>query len=367
MRAAVLRTSPGDVEIRDVEVGTVGPHDVLVDTQAAGLCQSDLHFLTGSNRPVDLPCVLGHEAAGVVAKVGPAVTEVRPGDHVVACLTISCGRCERCVEGRPTLCTDKPQRDESLGPAMMLDGQDVRPFARIGGFSEQMLLPEQAVVVINQAIGFEYAAILGCGVVAGLGAVFRTAAVTPGQTVAVIGCGGVGLSAVQGARIAGAARIIAVDIAPVALQLAKRLGATDVVDANDIDPIVAVHELSGGGVSHAFEALGTASTAHQAFEMVRSGGVATLVGVQPAGSMLQFQAAGFLREKRVQGSLMGSNHFKQDIPYFVSLYLRGLLNLDDVVLGRIRLDDLNAAYRQMSGAVGRTVVDFTAGQSENTP
>lgn len=358
MRAAILLTSPGEIEIHDVEVGTIGPHDVLVQTKAAGLCHSDLHFLEGVNTPIDLPCVLGHEAAGVVVEVGSEVTSVEPGDHVVACLTIACGACERCGEGRPTLCTDKPRRDAALGPAMMLDGREVPPFARIGGFSEQMLLPEQAVVAVAAGVPFAAASILGCGVMTGLGAVFRSAAVQPGQTVAVIGCGGVGNSVVQGARIAGAARIIAVDISPDALSLAQRLGATDLVNAQDVDPVEAVLGLTRGGVSHAFEALGTAATAHQAFEMAHPGGAATLVGVQPSGSSLQFSALGFLREKRVQGSLMGSNRFKHDVPYYVSLYLRGLLNLDDMVSGSVSLEDLNAAFHQMTRSVGRTVVSF---------
>ncbi len=361
MRAAILETSPGDIQIRDVEIGRLGPRDVLVATKAAGLCRSDLHFLEGVNTPIDLPCVLGHEAAGVVAAVGSDVTVAKPGDHVVACLSIACGSCARCAEGRPTLCANKPRRDEALGPAVTLDGRDIPPFARIGGFSERMLLPEQAVVAVDEAISFDCASILGCGVMTGLGAVFRTARVAPGETVAVIGCGGVGISAIQGARIAGAARIIAIDLSPKALALAADLGATDLVDAHEVDPVAAVTELSGGGVAHAFEALGTAATAQQAFEMVHPGGVVTLVGVQPGGSSLQFNAIGFLREKRVQGSLMGSNHFRQDIPYYVSLYLRGLLRLDEMVSGHIRLDDLNEAYHQMKpGSLGRTVVSFAA-------
>jgi S-(hydroxymethyl)glutathione dehydrogenase / alcohol dehydrogenase len=361
VRAAILESSPGDIEIRDVEMGRMGPRDVLVATKAAGLCRSDLHFLEGVNTPIDLPCVLGHEAAGVVTAVGADVSMVEPGDHVVACLSIACGSCTRCAEGRPTLCTNKPRREEALGPAVLLDGRDIRPFARIGGFSEQMLLPEQAVVAVDDAIPFECASILGCGVMTGLGAVFRTARVAPGESVAVIGCGGVGLSTIQGARIAGAAQIIAIDVSPKALALAADLGATDVVNAQQVDPVTAVSELSDGGVDHAFEVLGTAATAQRAFDMLHPGGVLTLVGVQPGGSVLQFNAIGFLREKRVQGSLMGSNHFRQDIPFYVSLYLRGLLRLDEMVSGQIRLDDLNEAYHNMKpGLLGRTVVSFAA-------
>lgn len=361
MRAAVLWTSPGALEICDVAVGTVGPRDVLVDTKAAGLCHSDLHFLEGVNVPIDLPCVLGHEASGVVADIGSEVTTVKPGDHVVACLSIACGRCKRCLEGRLTLCANKPRRDKALGPALAVDGQDIPPFARIGGFSEQMLLPEEAVVTVDDRISFACSSILGCGVITGLGAVFRTAQVVPGQSVAVIGCGGVGISTIQGARIAGAGRIIAIDVSPGALALAEQVGATDVVNAKQTDAVDAVLELTSGGVAHAFEALGSTTTANQAFEMIHAGGLTTLVGVQPTGSSLQFNAAGFLREKRVQGSLMGSNHFKQDIPYYVSLYLRGLLHLDEMVSGEFRLDDLNTAYDEMkSGVVGRTVVTFAS-------
>lgn len=358
MRAAILRTSPGNLEVADVEVADLLPNEVLVRTAAAGLCHSDLHMIKG-DLPGALPCVLGHESAGTVEAVGADVEYVRPGDHVVACLSMPCGRCELCSEGRPHLCRDKPVRTRDDPPALSEQGQRVWQFSNVAGLAEHMLLPQQAVVRIDDDVPLDRAAVVGCAVTTGLGAIFRTARVPPGASVAVIGCGGVGLSAVQGARIAGAARIIGVDIAPAKLELARTLGATHVVDASTEDPVSAVVELTRGGVHYSFEALGLPRTAEQAFDMLRPAGTAVLIGVQPFGAKIELTGLSFLDERQVRGSLMGSNRFRTDIPFYLDLYQRGMLDLDRMISQRIPLDDVNAGYAAMEGGtVARSVVIF---------
>jgi len=357
VRAAVLRTCPGWLEITDVAVDAPLPHEVLVRTAAAGLCHSDLHFMEGKY-PATTPLVMGHESAGVVEAVGSDVTYVRPGDHVVTCLSAFCGECEFCLTGRPHLCQTPGVRAE-LRPRLSADGTGLGQFAGLGSFAELMLVHERAVVRVTPEIPLDRAALIGCGVTTGLGAVFNTARVAPGATVAVIGCGGIGLNCVQGARLAGAARIIAVDRLDSKLEMALDFGATDVVDASAGDPAAAIVEMTGGGVEHAFEAIGLAATAEQAFGMLRRGGTATVIGMIPPGEVVRLPGPALLSEKRIQGSSMGSNRFRLDIPRYVDLYLQGRLKLDELVSARIRLEDVNGGFEALQrGDVARTMIVF---------
>lgn len=360
IRAAVLRECPGSLKIEDVELVDPGPNEVLVRTVASGLCHSDLHFMQGKYTP-PLPIVLGHEAAGVVESVGSAVTYVESGDHVVTCLSVFCGECSYCVTGRPHLCREPSVR---VGPA---DPPRIRTVAggvqqggQLGAFAEAMLVHEHALVKIRPDMPLEQAALLGCATITGVGAVVNTARVTAGATVAVIGAGGVGLNVIQGAALAGASRVIAVDLLESKLGLAKRFGATDVVDASTGDAVEAVMELTGGGVEYAFEAIGLASTAEQSFAMLARGGTATVIGLIPAGQNLSIPAADlWMAEKRLQGSSMGSNSFRYDIPRLVDLYLQGRLNLDDLVSSRIGLDEVNDGFTALErGSVARSVIVF---------
>ena len=232
MKAAMLRSVPGELTIEDVQVDNPGPREVLIRTVAAGVCHSDRHYLTGDyDTPV--PTVMGHESAGVVEAVGDQVTYVAPGDHVITSLSVFCGHCEYCLSGRMALCPhEDTMRPVGAPPRLSQDGQLIHQYADLSSFAELLLVHEHAVVKIRPDMPLDRATLIGCAVTTGLGAVFRTAAVTPGQTVAVIGCGGVGLSAIQGARIAGAGRIIGVDIAATKLDMAKRFGATDLVDGS---------------------------------------------------------------------------------------------------------------------------------------
>ncbi|HZU73869.1 MAG TPA: Zn-dependent alcohol dehydrogenase, partial [Acidimicrobiales bacterium] len=309
MRAAVLRESPGWLEIGEVEVDAPAPHEVLVRTAAAGLCHSDLHFLEGKY-PAAVPVIMGHESAGVVEAVGSEVSYVSPGDHVITCLSVFCGQCEYCLSGRPFLCqASELRRGQGQNPRVSAGGQRVGQFANLGSFAEQMLVHEHAVVKIPSDVPLDRAALVGCGVTTGLGAVLNTAAVEAGSSVAVIGCGGIGLNCIQGAALAGAARIIAVDLLDTKLKMALEFGATDTVNGSDGNAVGQVAELTGGGVDYAFEAIGLARAAEQAWEMVKRGGTATVIGMIPPGELVNIPGVGFLGGKRIQGSVMGSNRF----------------------------------------------------------
>ncbi len=360
MRAAVLNSIPGSLEIEDIQIAEPGPREVLIKVAAAGLCHSDLHFMEGKY-PYLTPAVLGHESAGVVEAVGSQVTYVQPGDHVITCLSVYCGNCENCLTGRPAICSNSASTDRGPDqpPRLSRDGQPVAQFLKMSSFAEQMLIHEHGVVKIRDDMPLDRAALIGCGVTTGLGAVFNTARVEPGTTVAVIGCGGIGLNAIQGARIAGARQIIAVDMLDSKLDLAMDFGATHVVNASGTDPVKEVFKLSGGGVHYSFEAIGLKVAAEQAFNMLRSGGTATVIGMIPVGQNIELPGVSFLGERRIQGSAMGSNRFRVDMPRYIDLYLDGRLKLDELVSARITLDQINDGFEHMkTGALARSVITF---------
>lgn len=360
MKAAVLHEVNQPLAIEQIGTRKPAAHEVLIRTAAAGLCHSDLHFIEGLY-PHPLPAVLGHESAGIVEQVGSEVTYVQPGDHVITCLSVFCGTCENCTTGRPVLCTNT---EVKLPPGVARRLEWGRPeqlhtFLNLSSFAEQMLVHENAVVKIRKDMPLDRAALIGCGVITGFGAATNTAKVAPGETVAVIGCGGVGMAAINGAYVAGAARIIAVDTNPVKLQLATKLGATDIVDPRDGDPVERIVEMTKGGVHHAIECLGLKLTAEQAFRMLAFGGTATLVGMVPFGEKIELHGADFLRERRIQGSSMGSNRFRVDMPRLIELYMQGGLHLDDWISDRIRLEEINDGFRAMKeGKVVRSVIEF---------
>ncbi len=361
MRAAVLNSIPGTLDIEDVEIGEPGPREVLIRTSAAGLCHSDLHFMTGDyQHPV--PAVLGHESAGVVEAVGSAVHYVKPGDHVITCLSAFCGHCSQCLSGHMSLCELKRTelvRPPGESPRLHQGDEPVHQFLNLSSFAEYMLIHEHALVKIDSTMPLDRAALIGCGVTTGLGAVFRTAGVQPGETTAIIGCGGIGLSAVQGARIAGANTIIAIDTLDSKLELARSMGATHTINATDDDAVAAVLELTSGGVHHSFEAIGLKATAQHAFNMLRPGGQATVIGLIPLGVSVEISGVELISEKKLTGSNMGSNQFRTDMPRFIEMYLQGRLDLDSMVSSHIKLDQVNEGFEQMkTGAVARNVIMF---------
>jgi S-(hydroxymethyl)glutathione dehydrogenase/alcohol dehydrogenase len=362
MRAAVLRKVHEPVTIESIEIDKPMSREVLVRTAATGVCHSDLHVVDGQSRySLDRPMVLGHEGAGVVESVGPEVTAVRPGDHVVACLSGFCGTCAQCLGGHPNLCVGGiVTRDPSAPPRLSQNGHALQSFVGIGSYAERMLLHENSVVKIDADLPLDRAALVGCGVLTGVGAALRSSGLEAGQTVAVFGCGGVGLSIVQGARIGGARQIIALDVFESKLEMARRVGATHVVNTSNEDPVKAVRALTGGaGVDHAFEAVGNSTLVRQAIESLAIRGTATIVGVLPPDATIEFPWLAIRPECRVQTSRMGSNRFRIDIPRYLEFYRQGRLLLDEMVTTRRRLDDLNDAFRAMkAGEVARTVLTF---------
>jgi S-(hydroxymethyl)glutathione dehydrogenase/alcohol dehydrogenase len=359
MKAAVLREINKPLEIENVEHGKPGPREVLVRTVAAGVCHSDLHFQNGSY-PYPLPAVLGHESAGVVEAVGSDVTYVKPGDHVITCLSAFCGHCEYCLTGHMSLCQEPELQRAPDQPSRLSKGdENLWQFLNLSSFAEYMLVHEHAIAKIRDDMPLDRAALIGCGVTTGIGAVIHTARVEPGSTVAVLGCGGIGLSAINGAAIAGAARIIAIDTVPSKLELARKFGATDVVNAKDKDPVGEVMEMTGGGVHYSFEAIGLKITAEQSFKMLARGGTATIIGMIPVGTNIELHGPEFLMERKIQGSNMGSNRFRVDMPRFVDFYLQGRLHLDDMISRRIKLEDVNEGLEALkTGEVARSVIMF---------
>jgi S-(hydroxymethyl)glutathione dehydrogenase/alcohol dehydrogenase len=365
MRAAVLCETPGWLEIDDLDIDRPGPNEVLVRTAAASACHSDLHHMNGGLKH-PLPVVMGHESAGVVEAVGADVRDVAPGDHVVTCLSVFCGHCDQCLSGRAFRCFgDEPLRARRQPRLTRRDGARVHQFYGLGGFAEQILVSEHGVVKVPDAVPLDRAALLGCGVMTGLGAVFNTARVTPGASVVVIGLGGVGLAAVQGARIAGATTIVAVDRVAEKLELARKVGATATVDAGGLDTadaVEAVREITGGGADHSFEAVGTPTTVRQSFDMIGRGGTATVIGMLNPGDEVVLTAADLISLKRFQSTAMGAGSFRVDVPRYARMYLSGQLDLDSLVSRRLALDDVNEAFHAMEAGDGaRHVVTFPAG------
>ena len=361
MAKAAILDEIGKLAIGDVELAEPLAHEVLIDTRACGLCHSDLHFIDGVY-PHPMPAIPGHEAAGVVRAVGSEVTTVKPGDHVVTCLSAFCGHCEFCVTGRMALCLGGGTRRKAAEPPRITragGGGAVQQMLNLSAFCEQMLVHEHACVAIDKAMPLDRAALIGCAVTTGAGAVFNACRLVPGETVAVIGCGGVGLSAINAARIAGAGKVIAVDPVPEKRALAEVLGATHTVDAAAGDAAEQVVRLSGGGVDHAIEAVGRQASADLAVKVLRRGGTATILGMMPLDCKVGLGAMELLSGKKLQGAIMGMNRFPVDLPRLVDFYLRGLLDLDTMIAERIALEDINRGFDTMrAGTAARSVIVF---------
>ena len=359
MKAAVLFEAKTPLSIEDVSIDKPQAHEVLIRTVACGVCRSDLHFVDGAY-PHPLPGIPGHEAAGVVEAIGDEVRTVKVGDHVVTCLSAFCGHCEFCVTGRMSLCIDPGvKRAKGVPPRLMLDGKPIAQMLNLSAYAEQMLVHEHACVAIDPEMPLDRAAILGCAVTTGAGAIFNTAKVVPGETVCVVGCGGVGLAAVNAARIAGAGKVIVVDPVAEKRELATKLGATHTVDALSETAADEVVEVSRGGVHHAIEAVGRPQSAATAVKVLRRGGTATILGMMPLTEKVGLSALDLLADKKVQGALMGRNHFPVDIPRLVDFYQRGLLDLDTIIADRMPLERINDAFDELRrGDTTRSVITF---------
>jgi S-(hydroxymethyl)glutathione dehydrogenase/alcohol dehydrogenase len=358
MKALVVNALGRSFDLEDVDVAAPIGREVLIEVRASGLCHTDLLFATNNIAP--LPAVFGHEVCGVVAQIGPDVTQFRVGDHVVGSLIQSCGSCARCQSGLSFQCLhpEATLRRPGDAPRLSRHGAALFQGMGLGGFAERALIHENQLALVPKEMPFAQAALLGCGVVTGAGAVLNTADVRSGDAVVIFGAGGVGLNAVSGARIACASRIVVIDLQPKRLEAAKLFGATDVIDSTKADPVEAVRDLLPCGADHVFDFVGLKTVAEQGLAILGAGGGLYLVGVAKPEVSLDvniFDAIG--GQKRVQGVNFGSTNFKRDIPVLADLYLQGRLNLDDLVSKRIALRDVNDGYAALKdGTINRVVV-----------
>lgn len=351
--------------VAEVELEGPGPGEVLVEVVGAGLCHSDLSVIDGS-RPRVMPMVMGHEAAGIVREVGPGVHDLQPDDHVVFSFVPMCGHCIYCAIGRPALC-ENGNRANVAGS--LLDGsrhfrdpqgRELHHHLGVSAFSQYTVAAQESLIKIDPEVPLEKAALFGCAVITGMGAVVNTAQVEPGMSVAVFGLGGVGLSAVIGARLAGAYPLVAVDILDSKLELAQKLGATHTVNARAEDPVEAIKEITDGGTHYAFESVGNEQVLVQAYQATRRGGTTVTIGLPHPSRMFSVPAVGIVGEERtIKGSYMGSAVPRRDIPRFLKLYQAGLLPVDLLLTRTIKLDQINEAFDALAkGEAVRQVVRF---------
>lgn len=365
MQAAVFYEHNAPLIVEDIQIDGPKRTEVLVKVAASGVCHSDLSVMNGNIPFPSPPAVLGHEGAGIVEEVGADVTGVKPGDHVILSWRPSCGRCSYCVTGRPQLCQtgglELMQGYLPDGTSRLHKGDtEIKHFTGVSSFAEYAVVPESGTVKIRPDVPLEAAALVGCGVMTGVGAVINTAKVEPGTSVAVIGCGGVGLNTIQGAVLAGAEKIIAIDLNPMKLELATHFGATHCVNPKDGDPVTQVLGLTDGlGADYAFEVIGRSDTAVQAYNSIRPGGTAVVVGVAKPDDMMTIPTISLLQEKTLKGSIYGSARPSVDMPRLLNLYMNKRLKLDELVSRRIKLEEINAAFDWMEkGEVARSVIMY---------
>ena len=356
MRAAVLIAQNEPLVIEDLRSPDLGPHDVRLRVDASGVCHSDLSVRNGL-LPLPLPVILGHEGAGTVLEVGADVTRTKVGDRVICSFSPVCGNCFYCLNDESNLCLGVDGASTTRG--IRGDGTEIAGMAGLGTFSDELVTPEWRTVTVHTDLPSEQLALIGCGITTGVGAALNTARIKPGSTVAVIGCGGVGQSVIQGARIAGASRIFAIDPVEMKRKTAEGFGATDLIDPGAGDPIGQVKSLTGGlGADYAFEVIGLPETMVQAFNTARKGGSVVIVGMPSTTATVTFPAFQmFASEKKILGSLYGSANVRRDFPRFVRLAESGRLDLESMVTRRIGIDEVNDAFRAMeNGEVIRSVI-----------
>lgn len=369
IKAAVFYEHNAPLRVEEIQIDTPKRTEVLVKVAASGVCHSDLSHLNGTLPLPAPPAVLGHEGAGIVEEVGADVTRVKPGDHVIVSWRPSCGRCSYCVTGQPHLCQTG---SVELGHGYLLDGTsrlhkgdtEIKHLTGVSSFAEYAVVPESGIVKIRPDVPLEAAALVGCGVMTGVGAVINTAKVEPGSSVAVIGCGGVGLNTVQGAVLAGAEKIIAIDLNLRKLALASQFGATHCVSPQEGDPVSQVLGLTDGlGADYAFEVIGRSDTAVQAYHSIRPGGTAVVVGAAKPDDTMTIPMISLLQEKTLKGSFYGSFYGSArpsvDMPRLLDLYMNKRLKLDELVSRRITLEEINAAFDWIEkGEVARSVIVY---------
>ena len=359
MKAAVLYEPNTPLKIVELDLNEPGPGEALVKMMASGVCHSDWHVVKGEWSNVPLPSVLGHEGAGIVETVGPGVTTVKPGDHVILAWRSSCGVCEMCQKGWPYLCDRSPT--VSSPASVRGTGEPMNQMAGLGTFGSYTVVPAVAAVPIDKDVPFPQAALVGCGVTTGVGAAINTAGVQPGTTVAVFGCGGVGLNCIQGAAIAGATTIIAIDLLDNKLELGREFGATHTINASREDPVEGVRALTGGaGAHYAFEAIGLVEAPFvQSMLCTRKRGITVWVGHAPIDTPVTIDARALMPEKSIIASMYGSARPHIEFPRLLGLYKAGKLRLDELITRRFPLEEVNAAFEVLGkGEVARSVLYF---------
>jgi S-(hydroxymethyl)glutathione dehydrogenase/alcohol dehydrogenase len=361
MKAAVLRAVKQPLSIEDVQISKPGPHEVLIKTVAAGVCHSDLHFQTGAYL-YPMPAVLGHESAGVVEQVGSEVRYVAPGDHVITCLSVFCGHCEFCLSGRPALCTKvDTRRKHTDAPRLSKDGSPVWQFLDLSSYAEQMLVHENAIVKITKDMPLDRAALIGCGVTTGVGAVLFTAKVEAGANVVVFGLGGIGLNVVQGAKMVGAAKIIGIDLNPAREALGRQFGMTHFINPKSVPNVVdAIVQATDGGADYSFECIGNTATMRQALECCHKGwGVSVIIGVAGAGQEISTRPFQLVTGRVWKGTAFGGARGRTDVPRIVDWYMEGRLKIDELITHKLPLAKINEGFGLMErGESIRSVVVY---------
>ena len=359
MKAPVLYEPNTPLVVEELDLDEPRQGEVKVKMMATGVCHSDWHVVKGDWPRIPLPSILGHESAGVIEAVGPEVTSLATGDHVVLTWKPGCGRCEMCRQGWLSVCDLMPSVPSK--PRVRGTGAEINQMIGLGGFGSYTVVPETVAVRIDRDIPFAQAALVACGVSTGVGAVFNTACVRPGTSVAVFGCGGVGLNCIQGSAIAGATTVIAVDLLDQKLDFAREFGATHTVNASREDPVERIKELTEGqGAHYAFEAVGLVEKPFvQSIECTRKRGVTVWIGAAPNDTPVTIDAMALFYEKTVMGSYLGSTRPHIDIPRFLSLYRAGKLKLDELITRSFALEEINTAFEALSkGEVARGVIAF---------
>jgi NDMA-dependent alcohol dehydrogenase len=363
MKAAVLYETNTPLKVERVTLDEPQANEVLVKIVATGVCHSDLHFMKGE-MPVPVPVVPGHEGAGIVEKVGPGVTTLKPGDHVVMMVAFSCGKCRYCIEGKPTMCVENlPIQSMATLPGggirLHKGKQALNHMFGLASYAEYAVVHERSCVKVREDAPLEVLCLLGCGTSTGIGAAINSTGIKPGESIAIFGCGGVGLSAVMGAKLAGAGKIIAVDTLSRKLKMAKQLGADYVINAKKEDPIMKVMELTGGGADYALECIGNVNVMTQAFASIRFGGKFIVVGMAPLGSLFSIATYEFLLGKTICGTVQGDINAQIDIPRYIDLFMDGKLPIDKLVTKSYALDEINDAFEDLEkGKVIRSVIKF---------
>ena len=363
IKAAVLDQVGAKFRIADIDIDKPKSGEILVKVAASGLCASDLNAIDGKRKLVPFPAVIGHEAAGIVTELGPEVTGIKIGDHVVMSIVPNCGKCEWCLKGVPNFCATA---GDAMGVGGLFDkssrlsenGEKLNQFLCVASFAEYAVVPASGVVVIPKEMPLDRAALLSCAVLTGYGAVVNTAKVKSGSSVAVFGCGGVGLNSIQGARLVGANPIIAIDISDEKLAIAKKVGATHTINAGKEDPVAAVKAICGGA-DYVFDASGRETTISQAWLATGVQGQLTLVGLLKNGAQITLDAGPFVNEQSIKGCYFGSANLQVDVLSLVKSYLSGQLFLDELISERIGLAGLNDAFERLRAGEGaRNVLVF---------